>query len=428
MSDSEVLVRCENVSKKFCGDLKKSLWYGITDCAADFLQRNHQAGIDQLRKHHSSTLPCGNFERFSTNSPELRDGEFWANKGISFELRRGECLGIIGRNGAGKTTLLKMLNGLIKPDFGRIEIRGRVGAMIALGAGFNPVLTGRENIIVNGSVLGLSRLHISDRLDAIVDFAELGSFIDAPVRTFSSGMQVRLGFAIAALLVQPDFLILDEVLAVGDIRFKLRCYHLISQLLPQCAVIFVSHNGMDIRRTCTRLIALDQGKQSYEVNDVAQGLLRYEASAIDTVEPDEFGADAIKIQAFEQLSSATSGQTSRGRLVLASKETQGQLEVSINLFRPGAESIVEISVSEIDSLEIGQHELDLEFELPAIRGGTYQVGICIYRVSLGHVASIPVARKRGAFSWTVSCDKQFEHALVHVPARIKMHNRRGAAD
>ena len=117
----------------------------------------------------------------------LRTGEFWANKDINFELKRGECLGLIGRNGAGKTTLLKMLNGLIKPDAGCITMKGRIGAMIALGAGFNPILTARENTYVNGSILGLSRKQIADCLDEIIEFAELQEFIDAPVRTFSSG-------------------------------------------------------------------------------------------------------------------------------------------------------------------------------------------------------------------------------------------------
>ena len=128
---------------------------------------------------------------------ELRRDEFWAVRDVSFELSRGECLGLIGRNGAGKTTLLKMLNGLIKPDQGRIEMRGRVGALIALGAGFNPILTGRENIYVNGAVLGLTKQEIARQLDDIIDFADIGDLIDAPVQSYSSGMAVRLGFAVA---------------------------------------------------------------------------------------------------------------------------------------------------------------------------------------------------------------------------------------
>ena len=124
---------------------------------------------------------------------------------VSFELKRGECLGLIGRNGAGKTTLLKMLNGLIKPDHGRIEMRGRVGALIALGAGFNPILTGRENIYVNGAVLGLTKREIDEKIEDIIDFAEIREFIDSPVQSYSSGMQVRLGFAVATALIRMFF-------------------------------------------------------------------------------------------------------------------------------------------------------------------------------------------------------------------------------
>ncbi len=223
---ADTLVCCENVGKRFCRDLKRSLWYGVKDAGAALLGATPQVNA-------------------------LRTGEFWANKDINFELKRGECLGLIGRNGAGKTTLLKMLNGLIKPDAGRITMKGRIGAMIALGAGFNPILTARENTYVNGSILGLSRRQIADRLDEIIEFAELEEFIDAPVRTFSSGMQVRLGFAVATLLLQPDVLILDEVLAVGDNRFRAKCYRTINEMMRSAAVILVSHTMPHVSQFCS---------------------------------------------------------------------------------------------------------------------------------------------------------------------------------
>jgi len=175
----------------------KSLWYGVTDTLGDL------AGRDGT-------------------TDKLRPSEFWALDNVSFELRRGECLGLIGRNGAGKTTLLRLLNGLIKPDNGRIEIRGRLGALIALGAGFNPILTGRENIYINAAVLELSRREINEKVDNIINFAEFGEFIDAPVQSYSSGMVVRLGFAVAAA-TEPDVLLLDEVLAVGNAGFQTKC-------------------------------------------------------------------------------------------------------------------------------------------------------------------------------------------------------------
>ncbi len=247
-SDGEVLVRVENVGKIFCRDFKKSLFYGLQDSARDLFSWRKRAS-NQTINDQPSTI---------NSSPGLRPGEFWANKDISFELRRGECLGLIGHNGAGKTTLLKMLNGLIKPDVGRIEMRGKVGALIALGAGFNPLLTGRENIYVNGSVLGLSREEIDAKIDEIIEFAEIREFIDAPVQTYSSGMQVRLGFAIATAM-QPDVLIIDEVLAVGDIEFRAKCYDRLEKIRKDVAIILVSHNRQDISRMCNIGILLNKG-------------------------------------------------------------------------------------------------------------------------------------------------------------------------
>jgi homopolymeric O-antigen transport system ATP-binding protein len=241
-SDSDVLIRVEGVSKKFCRSLKKSLWYGVLDMAGElnpFAANSAQNGA-------------------ADTSDELRSGEFWAVKDASFELRRGECLGLIGRNGAGKTTLLRMLNGLIKPDAGRIEMHGRVGALIALGAGFNPILTGRENIYVNASVLGLTRQEIDEKLDEIIEFAEIGEFIDAPVQSYSSGMQVRLGFAVATAL-NPDVLILDEVMAVGDASFRHKCYHRIAKLMKTSAVILVSHSMDQVGLVASEIGLMDKG-------------------------------------------------------------------------------------------------------------------------------------------------------------------------
>jgi len=222
--NDEVLISVSGVSKKFCRSLKRSLWYGVQDVVGEALPFLRGKGGSVSQDEHS-----------------LRRDEFWAVNDVSFELKRGECLGLIGRNGAGKTTLLKMLNNLIKPDTGTITMRGRVGALIALGAGFNPILTGRENVYVNGSILGMTKQEIDEQIDEIIDFAEIREFIDSPVQSYSSGMQVRLGFAVATAL-KPDILILDEVLAVGDMAFRNKCYNRIGKLRTHAAVIFVSHN------------------------------------------------------------------------------------------------------------------------------------------------------------------------------------------
>lgn len=250
----DVLIKVDNVSKKFCRSLKKSLWYGMQDLGREITGRRH--GGDG----------------------ELRPEEFWAVKDVSFELKRGECLGLIGHNGAGKTTLLRMLNGLIKPDHGRIEMRGRVGALIALGAGFNPILTGRENIYVNASVLGVSKRELDEKIEEIIDFAEIGEFIDAPVQSYSSGMQVRLGFSVASSL-EPDILILDEVLAVGDAGFRTKCYNRIRKISEKSAVIFVTHSMPYVARMCNLSLFLEKGMPS-GLLPAQDGISNYEKSVM----------------------------------------------------------------------------------------------------------------------------------------------------
>jgi lipopolysaccharide transport system ATP-binding protein len=298
MSD-EVLVRVDGVGKKFCRSLKKSLWYGVCDIAGELLpgrKRQRVAGSElRVAREEAEVagsellVASGNTSAsglVTSHSPlvtptadhaardeDLREGEFYAVRDVSFELRRGECLGLIGHNGAGKTTLLKMLNGLIKPDRGSITMRGRVGALIALGAGFNPILTGRENIYINGSVLGLTKKEIDEKIDEIIDFAEIREAIDMPVQNYSSGMTVRLGFAVASTL-EPDILIADEVLAVGDSSFKVKCYNRIRKILPKTTVLLVSHSMFDIARVCTRVLVMDNAKSLY-LGSVEKGIHIY---------------------------------------------------------------------------------------------------------------------------------------------------------
>jgi lipopolysaccharide transport system ATP-binding protein len=296
---NNTLVKVENISKKFCRDLKRSLWYGTKDLGNELLG-----------------LPL-------SGEGQLRKDEFWAVKDVSFELKRGECLGLIGRNGAGKTTLLRMLNGLIKPDMGRIEMHGRVGALIALGAGFNPILTGRENIYVNAAVLGLSKKEIDVKFEKIVEFAELGEFIDAPVQSYSSGMTVRLGFAVATAL-EPDILIIDEVLAVGDIGFVLKCLNRIDRLLSNTSVIFVSHNMLHVSRICTHTLVINSGKPIYQNSDVAEAINVYYSLFKNKI-GDFIGSNKARLQA---ITLASGKRCAAGNKVLSVKYGE---ELKINL-------------------------------------------------------------------------------------------------
>lgn len=243
---SETLITADSVSKKFCKSLKRSLLYGLTDVGRELV------GLEN-------------------RSESLRDGEFWAVKDVSLKVKRGEVLGIIGSNGAGKTTLLRLLSGLIKPDHGRIEVRGRVGAMIALGVGFNPVLTGRENVYASGALLGLKTSEIEVKYPSIVDYSELSEFMEMPVQNYSSGMRVRLGFAVASQL-DPDVLLLDEILAVGDVAFRAKCINSMLEMANQCASIFISHNMAQISRICTSVMVLGHGECVYYGDDVGRGI------------------------------------------------------------------------------------------------------------------------------------------------------------
>jgi homopolymeric O-antigen transport system ATP-binding protein len=192
--------------------------------------------------------------------PQMRGDEFWALRDVSLTARRGEALGIIGHNGAGKSTLLKILTRLLRPTAGYYSTRGRVGALIEVTAGFHPDLTGRENVYLNGSILGMRKSEIATRFDAIVDFAGLNEFIDTPVKRYSSGMNARLGFAIAAHL-DPDILIVDEVLSVGDYIFQAKCIDWMRRTVAQgTTVVFVSHNMDAVISLCTKALLLNRGQ------------------------------------------------------------------------------------------------------------------------------------------------------------------------
>ena len=189
----------------------------------------------------------------------LGDEEFWAVRDISFDVRAGEALGIIGPNGAGKSTILKLLTKILRPTRGHLELRGRVGALIEVAAGFHPDLTGRENVYLQGAVMGMARAEIARKFDAIVDFSGVEAFIDTPVKRYSSGMNARLGFAIAAHL-DPDVLLIDEVLSVGDVAFQEKCVARMRELLARgVPLVFVSHNLGAVVDLCTRAILIDHG-------------------------------------------------------------------------------------------------------------------------------------------------------------------------
>ena len=380
--DSDVLIKVDNVSKKFCRDFKKSLWYGLKDTAADILHPKHKS-----------------------EDSKLRPSEFWANQNVSFEVKRGECFGLIGRNGAGKTTLLKILNGLIKPDTGSIEIRGRVSALIALGAGFNPLLTGRENVYVNGSILGLHKKEINAKLDEIIAFAEIEEAIDAPVRTYSSGMQVRLGFAVATTM-NPDVLIIDEVLAVGDTAFKVRCYNRIKEILPKTAVIFVSHNMFDVSRICSQTLVMQKGQQKF-LGSLEDGVHEYNLCNDETEEKGHVIHKGSNIERVNVLACDSKSEdintTAHVSLEVLSHRDEGKVRVRVLFFDE-----TQVAVAEWDSdshgveyhLSEGETKFMMDIEKIRLKSGRYRIVVIIadldnhgYFVNVEHGLELVIKNK-----------------------------------
>jgi lipopolysaccharide transport system ATP-binding protein len=242
------------VWKRFCRDLRRSLRYGLQDIACELTGRRRPTA-------------------------HLRPGEFWALQDVSLTVGRGQALGLVGPNGAGKTTLLRLIGGLIKPDRGSLEVLGRVTPLISFAVGFNPVLTGRENVYVQMAVFGVPKRVIDRTIDEIADFAELGDALDAPVQTYSSGMTARLGFA-CAVQTRPNVLLIDDLLAVGDSRFRAKCYRRLAALREAgTAFVLVSHNPLAVLSVCDRAAYLVGGRV------LAQGppgaiIARYEADLV----------------------------------------------------------------------------------------------------------------------------------------------------
>lgn len=257
---SNTIIRVENLSKKYVlGHEKPARYTALRDVIVD---RAKAIGRRLLRPTEKG------------ESDRIRK-EFWALKDISFEVKQGEVIGIIGRNGAGKSTLLKILSCITEPTQGRLTLKGRVASLLEVGTGFHPELTGRENIYLNGAILGMTKVEISKTFDEIVAFAEVESFLDTPVKHYSSGMYMRLAFAVAAHL-EPEILVVDEVLAVGDVAFQKKCLGKMTEVSQQegRTILFVSHNLAAISQLCNQAILLEQGRVK-EIGCVSQVITEY---------------------------------------------------------------------------------------------------------------------------------------------------------
>ena len=243
------MIVADGVSKRYARDLDPALRYGIADVARDLAPWRRREGV-------------------------LRDGEFWAVDEVSFELRAGEALGVIGRNGAGKSTLLRMLYGLSRPDRGTIEVNGAMGALISLGSAFSHMLTGREAVRTEAALLGIDLEDLAELEARVIEFSELADVVDDPIGTYSLGMRMRLGYAIASQL-QPDVLLIDEVLFVGDVAFQHKCIaHVTEHLARGGSLVLVSHDMWMVQEMCERVLYLEKGAPVF-LGDALEGVSTY---------------------------------------------------------------------------------------------------------------------------------------------------------
>lgn len=318
--------------------------------------------------------------------------EFWALQDVSFEVQRGEVIGVIGRNGAGKSTLLKLLSRITTPTTGRIELRGRVASLLEAGTGFHPELTGRENIYLNGAILGMTRAETSSRFDEIVAFAEVDRFLDTPVKHYSSGMHMRLAFAVAAHL-RPDILVVDEVLAVGDAAFQQKCLRKMDSAVAAegVTVIFVSHNMDSVLRLATRSVVLESGRVRHigstkECVDMYASQLAAHGAEVDLTSlprPTHLRGQALLLQATPAESNATGwtfpfGEDIAFHVDLSVLAPLRDVSLGIGLFAATGTEIASMQSAHslaIPALPIGTHRITVRYSNLRLVPGIYSLGI-----------------------------------------------------
>ncbi len=336
-----------------------------------------------------------------TRSERLRADEFWAVQDVSFELKRGESIGLIGANGSGKTSLLKMLNGIYWPDKGKITIQGRVGALIAVGAGFHPLLTGRENIYANGAILGMDKKEIDKKFDAIVDFSGLEDSLDMSVKHYSSGMFVRLGFAVA-IHCEPDILLVDEVLTVGDMNFQKKCTAKMQELEKKgVSKIFVSHDLASVQQLCDKALHLSHGQVKHygvtsdiieayknealaqtEANAAWEHRVRYGTQQIVIQQVDFLDAKGAAKKSFEH------GESFKIRIRFEARERINNPEFAIGISTQDGTLFIHATTLDhgIDTQTVdGKGEVIYSLKSLPFHAGKYLVSIGIWD-STGHVA------------------------------------------
>jgi len=373
--------------------------------------------------------------------------EFWALRNVHLDIRRGSTVGIIGENGAGKSTLLKLLTGISLPTVGTVRVEGRVASLLELGAGFHPEFSGRDNVHLNCSVLGMSEAEIAERFPKIVEFSELGDFIDRPVKTYSSGMYVRLGFAVASS-VDPDILMIDEALAVGDEHFKGKCINRLNEFREQGkTTIFVSHDMGAVKSMCQHVILLDRGeileqgsaekvadeylKRAHARGNERLSLLNREANAyprwgsgeIETLEIDMVGREGKPSLVF------STGEPCSVRVRYRARGRPKRPVFGLGLYRAdgtyvnGSNHAWREQPIELGDVEPGEEgEALLELEAMPLLSGHYYLTVFVYEHGLA--APTAIDHREHAVSFEVLDARRHQHGLLSLPMRWSVRRRR----
>lgn len=358
--------------------------------------------------------------------------EVWALRDVSFEVKRGEVLGIIGRNGAGKSTLLKILSRITEPTTGRVTLRGRVASLLEVGTGFHMELTGRENIFLNGAILGMSRAEIRRRFEEIVAFAEVERFLDTPVKRYSSGMYVRLAFAVAAHL-EPEILILDEVLAVGDAAFQQRCLGKMRDASQGGrTVLFVSHNMSAIRALCSRACLLRSGALVADgsVSSVVEAYLREGGSSPSSTWTRTTTSQSASSVFFAAVAARLEGKQPALRLIVdltivCAMSSAPFSFVAVDLCDAAGVPLMQALPSSVPALdmEIGTYLVSVEIALPPLIPGTYTADVWIgthFTSTLDHVRNVVAVQIDESPSENRTFPHSGEHGFLVPPSSLRM--------
>ncbi len=383
----KTVIKIENISKE----------YRLGEVGTGTISRDINGWWAKVRGKENPNLKLSLVDKESSAETHHQ-----ALTNVSFDVNEGDVLGIIGKNGAGKSTILKILSRVTTPTSGQFKVRGRIASLLEVGTGFHPELTGRENIFLNGAILGMRRHEITSKFDEIVDFSGVEKFIDTPVKRYSSGMYVRLAFAVAAHL-EPEILVVDEVLAVGDVAFQNKCMGKMSEVSKQGrTILFVSHNMQAMSQLCTRGLLLQHGFVAYD-GTIGESIKRYLSTSIDTSGPsynllenkDRKGTGILK---FSKLEIYNNGELSNNFVIGEEME----LRLSVKAFKPMKNISIAIHIYRYDEIVLSNIEnVDSNFYIENINGDS------VFSIRFKNLNFYPESYKLGF--WIASSDSQEVH-------------------